>query len=1099
MIFEDASHRRWHITRRIGLFLLVCSVAVTAVYVYSLNRTFALPATADELNASPAYPWMSSYKKSDTAVPPAHVKATPATQLRAAAVAPSPFSIKTLQTHPGYLAVGFIVQTDRASLASFAAHADAVDIVIPDWYALPESGASDCAIVTTIDENVRDALHQKRSAIMPRLTNSGSDRWLVDELRALLRSPSKRACLVNSAADAVRQTDSKGLNIDFEGLTANDRPYLTEFMLEMADRLHRQQQLMTVDIPVDASAFDLNVLAVVSDATILMAYDQHYPGGGPGPIAAHDWVTESVERALAIIPPEKLILGIANYGYDWTVDPAGTPAQNVGYKQLVQLAGAMSAKPAMEQASKNMRFGYKDAQGQKHEVWFLDQNTFWNQQRLVQQHGLLGASLWRPGLEDPALWSLFGQAVTGTAPESALIEPVDARQADHESEVYSVIADARTGELQRRSDESGDIVEANYLNTPVGYVTERVGQPIDEQQLVLSLSGPLDPVWTPKILDTLTQSSVPALFFLTRAQAQAEPELVKEISRRGFLIGSAATTADIRTELNRLQQEVVLRTKKKTTIFQAPAREAYSALDQRAGRTLGTVSKLGYFAVDSGTAVGYVAGISEEDQRKRLSELLKNRDSSIIALRDMPPEHAAAVLPDLIAQARADGLTFASLDEAIRIPHERLQPWASGGERARSVILAIAGQLKGKHWVVIAWIFLFTNILSVTRILFLAVLALRTKHPKQRPSLATQQAPVTVVIPAYNEARTIKRTVVSVQRSTHANFVVMVVNDGSTDKTAKIVERMCQDDPRIRLISKPNGGKFSALNLAFQQATTDIIITIDADTILYPQTLDALITPFEDPNVDAVCGNVEVGNVCNLLTGFQALEYITSQNFDRRAFEALNCIGVVPGATGAWRRQRVLEIGGYESDTLVEDADVTLRLLKHGGKIVYAPEARSRTEAPASLRDLSTQRLRWSFGTFQCLRKHAGSFFHGTLGWIALPNIFFFQILYPILSPIGDIVFLWAVLTRQAASLIIGYLLFILIDFVGSVLAFRLEKRSPKKLLLLIFIQRFFYRQFMYIVAFRSIIAILRGTRQGWNKLARKGSVHATFRKKPAV
>ena len=217
------------------------------------------------------------------------------------------------------------------------------------------------------------------------------------------------------------------------------------------------------------------------------------------------------------------------------------------------------------------------------------------------------------------------------------------------------------------------------------------------------------------------------------------------------------------------------------------------------------------------------------------------------------------------------------------------------------------------------------------------------------------------------------------------------------------------------------------------------------------------------------------------------MEYITTQNFDRRAFDELNCISVVPGATGAWRRDKVLAVGGYGIDTLTEDADLTLRLLADGGVIVYAPEARSRTEAPETVSGLAKQRFRWSYGTYQCLYKNRKMFFHGSLGWIALPNMLFFQIIFPILSPIGDLVFFLSIIRGDFGAIAVGYLMFTIMDVCGSLLAFTLERR-PKKLMWLILIQRFFYRQFMYIITYQSIIAIIKGRRHGWNKLSRTGN-----------
>ena len=229
-------------------------------------------------------------------------------------------------------------------------------------------------------------------------------------------------------------------------------------------------------------------------------------------------------------------------------------------------------------------------------------------------------------------------------------------------------------------------------------------------------------------------------------------------------------------------------------------------------------------------------------------------------------------------------------------------------------------------------------------------------------------------MPAYNEEKVIERTLLGLLRSEYPVFEILVIDDGSADATAECVQGVREQYPNVRLITKKNEGKSLALNLGFQEARYDYVVTVDADTIVLPKTIYYLMEPFSDKKVDAVCGNIGVGNVKNILTAFQEVEYVTGQNFDRRAFDALNCISVVPGATGAWKKQKILDIGGYSSDTLVEDADLTLTLLEHGGRIVYAPLARSVTEAPEMVGPLFKQRFRWSYGTFQCFWKHRKTF-----------------------------------------------------------------------------------------------------------------------------
>jgi cellulose synthase/poly-beta-1,6-N-acetylglucosamine synthase-like glycosyltransferase len=250
-----------------------------------------------------------------------------------------------------------------------------------------------------------------------------------------------------------------------------------------------------------------------------------------------------------------------------------------------------------------------------------------------------------------------------------------------------------------------------------------------------------------------------------------------------------------------------------------------------------------------------------------------------------------------------------------------------------------------------------------------------------------------------------------------------------------------------------------------------------------------MVAHFVSPAVTAVCGNVEVGNVNGIFTAFQAIEYVTSQNFDRRAFSALNCISVVPGALGAWRRQAVLDAGGYSEETLTEDADLTLTILRHGGHVVYEPEAYGRTEAPESLGALLRQRFRWTYGTYQCLWKHREAFFKGTLGWIGLPNMVVFQVIFPLLSPIGDIMMVLSVWRGDWHAFLAGYLAFLAMDICGSLLAFTLDHK-PLRYLPLLLVQRFSYRQIMYYVCFKAMLSALRGRRHGWRKLERSGALN---------
>src|SRR5262249_44678208 len=286
---------------------------------------------------------------------------------------------------------------------------------------------------------------------------------------------------------------------------------------------------------------------------------------------------------------------------------------------------------------------------------------------------------------------------------------------------------------------------------------------------------------------------------------------------------------------------------------------------------------------------------------------------------------------------------------------------------------------------------------------------------KLRPDRAVMPDPepsVTVLIPAHNEESVIVQTVNSVIASDAKNLSIIVVNDGSADATGALLDQNFSANPRVRIVHQVNRGKAAALRLALSQAQSELVVTIDADTEIEPDAVRKLLRHFSDPKIAAVAGNVKVGNRRGWLTRWQALEYITSQNMEKRAFDLLNCITVVPGALGAWRKAAIEAAGGITADTVAEDADLTIAIRRLGWRISYDEEAIAWTEAPETPGQLIRQRFRWTFGTLQSVWKHGDTLFrpqYGTLGWIALPNIVLFQLVLPLVSPIIDLLFLGSI------------------------------------------------------------------------------------------
>jgi cellulose synthase/poly-beta-1,6-N-acetylglucosamine synthase-like glycosyltransferase len=428
------------------------------------------------------------------------------------------------------------------------------------------------------------------------------------------------------------------------------------------------------------------------------------------------------------------------------------------------------------------------------------------------------------------------------------------------------------------------------------------------------------------------------------------------------------------------------------------------------------------------------------------------------------------------------------------------------------------GALGTLEWA-LQWLLLAAVVLGSGRLLVITSLALvqRVRSHRCGGTARPYLPDVSVIVPAYREEKVIAKTIASLLDQEYAGFLeVVVVDDGSPDRTYEVARSSFAGHSRVAVYRKPNGGKASALNLGVSRARGEIVVAVDADTVFAPDAVAQLVAPLADPHVGAVAGNAKVGNRINLLTRWQALEYVTSQNLDRRAFALLDCITVVPGAIGAWRAELVRAVGGFSDVTLAVDQVLTLSIRRCGYAIAYADRAVAYTEAPDTFRGLTRQRFRWSFGTLQCMWKHRDALFrrrYGTLGFIAMPNVWLFQLVLTALSPFADLVFLWGLfsvwLVRQEHGAtyalmnleqVLGlYAVFLLVDWAAGMVAFLLEPAEDRWLTWLILIQRFAYRQLVYWVVVQSFLAAVRGRLVGWGTLERKATVAPTRMMKPAV
>src|SRR5437899_1855468 len=396
-------------------------------------------------------------------------------------------------------------------------------------------------------------------------------------------------------------------------------------------------------------------------------------------------------------------------------------------------------------------------------------------------------------------------------------------------------------------------------------------------------------------------------------------------------------------------------------------------------------------------------------------------EGSIVLLHDGGGDLSQTLiaLPQLIDALRAEGYEFASVPELIGKTRTQVMLPLSPQEQFVALAVRFIFCIYLWFWVACTSAFILGIVLVGGRTLVIGILTFIEKLRPDRTEMSAPLPGVTVLIPAHNEEKVIVETVHSVLFSDYPDLHLVVVDDGSTDKTGELLDAHFSREPRVRVMHQVNRGKAAALSVAMSQAQTEIVVTIDADTEIEPDAIRKLVRHFSDPTVGAVAGNVKGGNRSRWLTRWQALEYITSQNMEKRAFDLLNCITVVPGALGAWRKKAIEAAGGITADTVAEDADLTIAIRRLGWPISYDQEAIAWTEAPETPGVLIRQRFRWTFGTLQSFWKHSGTLFrpkYGTLGLVALPNIFVFQLLLPLISPVIDLLFLGSVIAWALAQ-----------------------------------------------------------------------------------
>lgn len=1020
------------------------------------------------------------------------------------------------------LVVGFFVNWDDASMSSLKENLDSLDMVIAEWLQLAGEDGSLRENNPDRQVEVTDYIRARRPnlPIMPLVNNWNGKEWEGEKLGRMLADPSARARTIEQVVAYLERNRFAGINVDFENIARKAQPNLQRFVAELYAAVHPKGFLLSVDVPASDPAFNYRELARNADHLILMAYDEHWATGSPGPIASLPWFAQALKERARDIPPEKTIVAIGNYAYDWG---AGQPAEERTFEEAVLTAKESEGNIRLDSASLNSTFDYADDDDRIHHVWMLDAVTAFNQVVVAGSVRPRGFALWRLGSEDPAVWRIFaGHGPLGAEDALNLREIRFGYGLDYEGkgDILRITAQPQPGTRDIEFDPARNLITgARFVVLPSPYVITRYGGA--ERKVVLTFDDGPDPRYTPKILAALREAGVPATFFIIGANGEMNPDLLRREVEEGHEIGNHTFThpnisfispRQFQLELSATQRLLASVVGRQSLLFRPPYGTDSDPETVDQVRQIEPASEKGYLIVGIRIDPDDWQRPGVDEIVRRTVEAAEQGEGNVILLHDSGGDRSQTVeaLPLIVQALRKRGFQFATVSELLGRTRDEVMPpvlpeslWRSWWDSIAFGVLKLTG-------VTIQWLFLMGIILGIARVLLIGALAVRqwwrALHAVYDPAYAPS---VAVVVPAYNEEKVIVQTITSLLAcDCHVPFEIIVVDDGSTDGTHRVASDAFAGHPRVRVYGKPNGGKPSALNYGIAKTDAEIVVALDADTVFTRDTIAKLIRHFSDPQIGAVAGNAKVGNRVNLLTRWQALEYITSQNLDRRAFSLLNCITVVPGAVGAWRRKLVERAGGFDNSTLAEDADLTMRIRRLGYAIVYEDEAVALTEAPDTVGGFIRQRYRWMFGTMQAAWKHADTLFRrrfGALGFVALPNVMIFQVLFPLISPVMDLLLIGSLGTTainrwqhpadfsvdSLERVLFYYALFVAADYLTAVLAFALEHRENWSLLIFLFWQRFFYRQLMYYVAIKSTLTSLRGVLVGWGKLERKATVKA--------
>src|SRR5213594_460185 len=995
--------------------------------------------------------------------------------------------------------LAFYTNADPYSYASLQQHAAQITHVCPEWMTVT-NGMGDLQIDG--DTRLLKLAATKGIALMPLLTNLVGDTWQPEAIENLAHGPpARRDEFIQSLLAVLRSAKAAGVVIDWQQIDPAYKKALTKFIDKFADALHddNKELWLCVQPGQELDYIDFDVLADNIDRFVAMLFDETSDTDPPGPLASRSWFEGWLRVLLQDSDTKQWIIALGSYGYDWTI--GAKKAELISFSEAMSRANDAEIKSAEVAGPSYSPYFYFQDEDKEHAVWFLDAATFLNQLREVRDQKAGGFALYRLGSEDPAIWDALSvprdfRFDNQTRQSLEPIKSTDTIADVGDGEIVTVDED-RTDGMRKLAVDAEGYLTAKYVKFAQFPTLYHQGAGGEHQVAITFDDGP-DPRWTPKILDILKAANVKAAFFLVGVNAERYPSLVRRIVNEGHEIGNhtyyhpnlaLCWPEHIRLELNATQLLLETITGRATTLFRPPYASDTGPTQLSELTPLKIAEDLNYLVV--------LENIDPQDWAKPGADIILQRikqqrhDGSVILLHDAGGNRSQTVeaLPRILDWLHTRGDTVVPLSTLLGTTRDAVMPPVQDNGPSLSRIVSSTG-FRIYHGIEeFLWAFMIVaTALVVVRTLIVIWLAARFRRARK----TTFEAPISVVVAAYNEEKVIAETLRTLLATDYKGEIeVAVVDDGSRDRTAAEVERVSRGEPRVRLLQQQNHGKARALQRGLAAAGNGIIVFIDADTQCHRDTLPRLLEPFADGRTGAVSGHAKVGNLRTFVARCQALEYTCGFNLDRRAYNRWQCITVVPGTISAVRKDAIDEAGGLSLQTLAEDTDLTLSLHRHQQRIVYVPDAIAWTEAPESVRTLARQRSRWAYGTLQCLWKHRDMVFnwnYRALGWFSLPSIWFFQIILVAITPMVDL-FLLASLPFGTWGAVLPFVItFLSMDVLLATLACILE-REPIVRAWRILPMRLIYRPLLSYCIWKAVLRAIKGAWVSWGKLDRTASV----------